>query len=171
LEAVSLGDKIAVIREGRIEQVGTYNELLLKPVNVFVADFIGNPLMNLFPPALVQEGMLSITDNLSIPLPKNLKRRVKNGHTVILGVRPEAISLTKDIADSSDIVTIPGIVDVIEQDVTRQKQTVHVRTGKISYRALIPLDLQYKPDEQVRALFSFSDCFFFDGLNRVRIEI
>ncbi|MBN1797359.1 MAG: ABC transporter ATP-binding protein [Spirochaetales bacterium] len=171
LEAVSLGDKIAVIREGRLEQLGTYNELLSKPVNVFIADFIGSPLMNLFPEGAVNDGVLSIADDLNIPLPKNLKSRFKNGQTVILGVRPEAVFLTGDAANTSAMVIIPGTVEGTEPDVTRQKQTVHLQARKISCRALVPLAKQYNPKTKVNGAFSIADCYFFDGETQKRIDI
>jgi len=171
LEAISLGDKLAVMREGRIEQVGRYNELLQKPANAFIADFIGNPLMNLFPEGVVNDGMLSIGHNLSIPLPTSLKTRYKSGRTLILGIRPEMVYVAKDSGKTLGIVTVQSIVEVVEPDVTRQTQIVHLQAGKLCYRAVVALDRQYSPKSEVLFAFSLNDCYFFDGESQKRIDV
>jgi multiple sugar transport system ATP-binding protein len=90
VEALTLGDRIAVMRTGLLQQVGSPKELYDTPVNLFVAGFIGSPAMN-FLPATVEEGMLR-TPLGDLPLNDRLRRaleRVQADRSVIVGVRPE----------------------------------------------------------------------------------
>jgi multiple sugar transport system ATP-binding protein len=82
VEAMTMGQRIAVMREGRLQQVGKPLEVYETPANVFVAQFIGTPPMNLFR-ASVEDGMLR-SESFSLPLPRALDAR-----EVIVGIRPE----------------------------------------------------------------------------------
>lgn len=100
-EAVALADRIAVMREGRIEQVGTFEEIYNHPANVFVAGFVGNPSMNFLHFGLVEEaGKFFIVDPLSyikIPVPSEWEEKLKEkdlvGKDIIFGMRPEDIKV------------------------------------------------------------------------------
>ena len=89
-EAMTLGDRLAVMRSGILQQVGSPHELYENPVNLFVAGFIGSPAMN-FMAGTLEEGTLrtSIGD---LPLSAQLRRSLesaKTGRQVIVGIRPE----------------------------------------------------------------------------------
>jgi multiple sugar transport system ATP-binding protein len=105
IEAMTLGDKIAVMKDGVVQQFGTPNEIYNRPVNTFVAGFMGSPPMNLIPATLsVAAGALSVhftvgtaanISELRVNLPMNAVRGdVSNdaGKPVLLGLRPEHIS-------------------------------------------------------------------------------
>jgi multiple sugar transport system ATP-binding protein len=105
IEAMTLGDKIAVMKDGVVQQFGTPNEIYNRPVNTFVAGFMGSPPMNLIPATLsVAASALSVhftvgtaanTSELRVNLPMNAVRGdVSNyaGKPVLLGLRPEHIS-------------------------------------------------------------------------------
>ncbi len=68
VEAIALADQIVVMHEGRIEQVGTYQELMENPASEFVAGFLGLPPMNLFPGGSISGGKL-VLDEYLIPIP------------------------------------------------------------------------------------------------------
>jgi len=87
IEAMTLGQRVAVLRDGRIQQVATPQELYARPTNVFVAAFIGSPAMNLVE-ADVEGGALRFGDH-TIPLPPG--NAVPAGR-VIAGIRPEAFA-------------------------------------------------------------------------------
>jgi multiple sugar transport system ATP-binding protein len=93
-EAMTLADRIVVLRSGRIEQVGTPDELYQRPTNQFVAGFIGSPQMNFVPATVsaVTERQLLLTlaqdDLASIPF-KALSGNIAAGDEIILGVRPD----------------------------------------------------------------------------------
>jgi multiple sugar transport system ATP-binding protein len=87
-EAMTLGERIAVLRGGAVQQVGTPRELYRSPANLFVAGFIGAPAMNLLP-GEVRGGRLRLP-MLELPLPGPLRLRLGPGPTpVIAGIRPE----------------------------------------------------------------------------------
>jgi multiple sugar transport system ATP-binding protein len=91
IEAMTLADRIVVMRDGHIEQLGTPMEVFNHPVNTFVAAFIGSPPMNQLP-ATVEDGALRLACGTRIPVPARLRGRVATGRKVVLGMRPDDIS-------------------------------------------------------------------------------
>jgi multiple sugar transport system ATP-binding protein len=86
-EAMTLGDRVAVMRQGMLQQVDTPMELYTRPRNLFVAGFIGSPAMNFMPATVEGESLrLPIAD---VPVPPEARAGV-NGRTLIAGVRPES---------------------------------------------------------------------------------
>ncbi|MFF8842968.1 ABC transporter ATP-binding protein [Streptomyces sp. NPDC015127] len=89
-EALSLADRIAVMKDGVIQQLGTPHEIYDAPANLFVADFVGEPAMNLLPGTVETGGLLRLSPTVRVPLPRPLPA----GRRVVLGVRPEDLRLT-----------------------------------------------------------------------------
>jgi len=83
-EAQALGDRIAILNNGIIEQVGTYNELYKYPKNIFVASFLGTPFINLIP-AIYYQGEIIFSEELKVKFYKNLPEKL------IIGIRPEDV--------------------------------------------------------------------------------
>jgi multiple sugar transport system ATP-binding protein len=97
VEAMTLADRIVVMQDGRIEQIGTPMDLFNNPVNVFVAGFIGSPPMNQID-AVVQSsksGKFVEIDGAKIKLPKLKELDDADGQTVVIGMRPEHFELSK----------------------------------------------------------------------------
>ena len=92
-EALTMGDRIAVLKDGVLQQVGTPRELYAKPKNVFVAGFIGSPSMNIFGADLTSEGVRFGTD--VIPLERATLAKLKSG-TATVGVRPDDIIISRE---------------------------------------------------------------------------
>ncbi|PWE57530.1 sugar ABC transporter ATP-binding protein [Metarhizobium album] len=90
VEAMTLADRIVIMRDGYIEQVGTPDEVFKKPATRFVAGFIGSPPMNI-EEAKVEAGKLVFKNGDSLPLPVQFKDRVKDGQQVVFGLRPDDI--------------------------------------------------------------------------------
>lgn len=101
VEAMTLADKIVVLREGRIEQVGSPLQLYHKPVNEFVAGFIGSPKMNFIPTTVTTMAEDSITlttqDNQKLIIPKP-KKDVNIGDHLTFGIRPEHLLIHGEAA-------------------------------------------------------------------------
>ena len=117
VEALTLGDRIAVMRTGRLQQVGSPKELYERPENLFVAGFIGSPAMN-FLPATLEEGKLR-TPLGDLPVSDQLRRALEGaqaGRTVIVGVRPEnfedAALVSADARPNG--ITFRASIDVLE---------------------------------------------------------
>jgi multiple sugar transport system ATP-binding protein len=113
-EAMTLGDRVAVLRKGLLQQVATPRELYERPVNMFVAGFIGSPPMN-FVPATLEGAKLSLPF-VSIDLPDDMRAAVGQREHVMTGIRPEAFEDASllDASKQAGGVTFSVNVDVIE---------------------------------------------------------
>ena len=111
-EAMTLGDRIVIMKDGYIEQVGTPQEVFDTPVNLFVAGFIGSPQMNFLKAKLVQEGTGYSVEILGAKIPLNedqvsvLSRKNIRSQEIILGVRPEHTTVLFEKAEGAIECTI-----------------------------------------------------------------
>jgi multiple sugar transport system ATP-binding protein len=114
VEAMTLGDRVAVLRHGALQQVAAPRELYEQPVNLFVAGFIGSPPMN-FIPAKVTNGVAE-TPFGEARLTEEMARLVGDRDTVILGARPEHFEDASVVDDAvrDKGMAFPAQVDVIE---------------------------------------------------------
>ncbi len=116
---MTLADRVVVMNHGRIEQIGTPNELYHSPATRFVAGFIGSPAMNFIPCRLEDvAGKLHIrlTDRIAFPLPPRRAARyqsVARGEKLLLGLRPEHISEAKPHAEPG-VEAFDAVLDVTE---------------------------------------------------------
>jgi multiple sugar transport system ATP-binding protein len=113
VEAMTLGDRIAVLKNGGIEQIGTPDELYSRPVNPFVATFVGSPPMNLIEAELDfhNDDMLVKIGQALLRLPDDLADRYENleGGKITVGIRPEDISIVDDESASSIEATVETV--------------------------------------------------------------
>ncbi len=113
-DALTLADRIAVLRRGVIQQIGLPNEIYDKPANVFVANFIGD--INLFDGSIVGKGNEVYFDggDVKVQLPQNIN--VQGNGSVILGIRPEDVVLSKEvISNNNDLIYVgKGTVEISE---------------------------------------------------------
>lgn len=170
VEAIALGDQIAVMRSGRIEQVGTYQELYRHPVNAFVASFLGTPPMNLLA-GVVADEQLRVGD-LAVPLPPSIRAKVHAGQAVTLGVRPETASLVFEEHPVSDVLRLSAIVEVIEPDYGRQVQIAYVRAGQLTLAATGPIagpETVLNVGDPVVVALPLDRLYFFDTQSELRI--
>ena len=89
VEAMTLADRIVIMRDGNIEQIGTPSEVFEHPVNVFVAGFIGSPPMNLLDASVTGDRAV-LDDGVEVPLPAGCN--VREGQQIVLGFRPESFA-------------------------------------------------------------------------------
>jgi multiple sugar transport system ATP-binding protein len=127
-EAMCLGDRVAVMRRGRIEQLGTPAEVYGDPQRLFVAAFVGSPRMNLLQAAIhVEDGVRTLIDfgsqALSLPWDDERARALVAYHTarITVGIRPDALSLST--ADDA----VRGLVTMVER--RGHEVVVHLETG------------------------------------------
>jgi multiple sugar transport system ATP-binding protein len=103
-EAMTMGDRVAILRQGRLEQIGTPLELYERPINVCVAGFIGSPAMNLLTATLDNSGddWYATAGGCRIPIlpPARTALRPFAGHDILLGLRPEDLVATEDVRNS-----------------------------------------------------------------------
>lgn len=107
-EAMTLGDRVAVMNQGRIQQVDPPQVLYDYPANRFVAEFVGNPAMNVFPIRIDMrdDGIYAVHDDFRIHLPGGDELDVADGSTALFGVRPEDISLASNLPDDKSTFSV-----------------------------------------------------------------
>ena len=109
-EAMTLGDRVVVLKKGVIQQIGAPQELYHRPVNVFVAGFIGSPAMNFLPATVLDDGHSVDTALGHLPLPE----KFAPGRKAIVGLRPEAFEDAALTDDNCDAPTVEVEVSVLE---------------------------------------------------------
>jgi multiple sugar transport system ATP-binding protein len=124
IEAMTMADKIVVMRDGRIEQAGAPLEVYDRPRNIFVAAFIGSPAMNLIPGRLrgsAQGPLVETDDGIRLPLPAGAP--VKDGQPVHYGVRPDHLSVANGggVEATVEVVEPTGADTLIFAKVGNQK--------------------------------------------------
>lgn len=89
VEAMTMATRVAVMTMGKLQQVGTPQEVYDRPVNTFVAEFIGTPPMSCLPGTVSSDGLELDLGTGHLPFPADLKTQLPAGHDVVVGVRPE----------------------------------------------------------------------------------
>ena len=126
IEAMTMGTRIVVMKDGFMQQVDTPQNLYDYPVNLFVASFIGTPQMNFFKESTLtsEQGRIYVnfTGGNKILLPKSVASRIKNvneyldtGKKITLGVRPEDIHQDQSFIAQSKETTVKARIDVVEK--------------------------------------------------------
>jgi len=117
VEAMTLGDRVVVMRDGVVQQVGEPLELYNSPANRFVAGFLGSPAMNFFDVQLTRDdgALLAVGDGIRLKLPPAVSPQLGAhvGKKVIMGVRPEDFHIATD-SDSADL-NLDVVVEVVER--------------------------------------------------------
>jgi multiple sugar transport system ATP-binding protein len=127
-EAMTLGHRVAVLRDGALQQCDTPQVLYDRPANVFVAGFIGSPSMNLFEAQLSADGRSVALGSQSIPLSEEIVNRHARlrrfaGQTIVVGIRPEDLPAASDERSG---VPFKGDVELVEA--LGSEILVHFRT-------------------------------------------
>ena len=154
-EAMTLGDRIVIMRDGFIQQIGTPQQVFNHPRNLFVAEFIGSPKMNIFDAKLVKaNGKYAVQlANLTVELSEEKQEKLAANNVaeqdIKLGVRPEHIELTKDGVDGNievsemmgssvhlhlnalgqDVVVVVSTMNMTAAEVTALNNGSHVKFG------------------------------------------
>jgi multiple sugar transport system ATP-binding protein len=173
IEAMTLGDRIVVMREGVIQQVGAPQEVYDCPANLFVAEFIGSPPMNLIP-CLLQESGSSLCADIGfspkLRIPQSVARGLDQGtRDVILGIRPEDIYTGDPVPASSNLERITGVVEVIEP--LGPQSYLHVRWGSHALGVSVGSRHRIRPYEEVRLALDMDRIHLFDRDTGERISL
>lgn len=107
VEAMTIGQRIAVLKNGILQQIGTPEEIYARPANGFVATFIGNPPMNLIPAARSGDGIVLADREYKLPeeFVAGLRRHPES--SVLLGIRPEAVRIGENAAGNRQLADLP----------------------------------------------------------------
>lgn len=158
IEAMTMADRIVVLRHGTVQQIGQPLDIYMRPANTFVATFVGNPQMNLF------EGTIIASDDgfcfdgpFSVPLDKRLNS-LSEGQAVSLGIRSEDVSIAAE--DGPDTVT--GQVSLVEPVGSDTYLNVNL-TDDVFFKVRVSATSSYREGERVRLKVAPENIHLFDA--------
>jgi len=173
IEAMTLATKIAVLKDGILQQSGTPAEIYNRPANVFVADFMGSPAMNLLEAEIVPgTRALKISQrdgkSVKIPLPGHALKDY-SANTVIFGVRPEAIT-DPESADrlSKNIVEADCLIEVVEPAGADTFAVTHLGGKEAVVR--LRADAKVTAGQTARLAFNLDKAVYFDPITQQLID-
>ena len=175
IEAMTLATQIAVLKDGVLQQVGTPDEVYRRPANLFVADFMGSPAMNLISATIQDQGRtLRIAQNeaeLTLPIAQEHTALAQYENSpVIVGIRPEDIT-DPDSADrhSKHIVLRDCLVDVVEP--AGADTYVVTQLGHKEIIARMRADSRVSVKQTMPFAFNMEKAVFFDARTEQRITV
>jgi len=158
VEAMTMGHRITVMRDGKIQQVGTPREVYELPANAFVAQFIGTPPMNLIPATAVGNALQM--SSFTLPLPS--KFRVSDGQRVLAGIRPEHLH-------RSDNGPITATVDVVEP--IGHETIVYASAGDARLVAIFEPSMTPRAGETITMSVDVDAMHLFDAETQVSLRV
>jgi multiple sugar transport system ATP-binding protein len=166
VEALTMGDRIVVMHEGRIQQVGPPEELYDRPVNRFVAGFIGTPAMGFLECTLAREGDRARVEGpgVRIELTRESAAAVPlaAGSKVVAGVRPEHLEIVPVTSAGQEVQSyMKGVVEVVEPLGWEQHVLIDVSGAKLTART--KRDNSIRPDDKVAFAVDGSVVHLFDS--------
>jgi ABC-type sugar transport system ATPase subunit len=149
VEAMSLSDRIAVLDRGRIQQVGSPDDVYHRPINRFVAEFIGSPPMNIIDAELTEVGgrISLMGPGFNLPVDESAGqrwRRAKLPRELCFGIRPERIMVVPKPTDDAPVRT-----EVLWAEHLGNRSILALRMGKMTIKAVVPPDHPLGVDRSV----------------------
>jgi multiple sugar transport system ATP-binding protein len=157
-EAMTMGDRVAIMSNGRIQQLAPPKEVYRHPANRFVAGFIGSPSMNLLIGSIKGNNFHSNFEDIGIRLPNSLAADVTTD-PLTLGVRPENVQ----IVDTPDEYTFEATVDVVE--LIGSAQVIHITSDKVEFLAEVDPDYEVSTGDSLLFRLPPEKINLFDGIN------
>ena len=160
-EAMTLGDKVVVLNNGKVQQIGSPQEIYARPINTMVAGFLGNPPMNIFP-ATYQRDRLVIFDRQFLEVSESLKHKLiaVNRQTLEIGIRPEHITVAGEESEHQNTLVLNVVLveplgrETLVKAITPDSQiTINLITGAA---------WQGKPGDRIRVELDLEQLFIFD---------
>jgi multiple sugar transport system ATP-binding protein len=159
VEAMTLGDRIAVMREGSVEQLGTPDDIYSRPATRFVAEFIGSPAMNMIAGQCASDTLTAKGIDLALTPAQRSALRTANVPELTYGLRPEALSF----ADAG----LPGTVTMLEPTGPETYALIETPVGNVIAR--VPGKVPHSVGERVFLRWSPEEAHLFDGKTDRRV--
>ncbi len=170
VEAMTMGDRIVVMKLGLLQQVGTPEELYTRPRNLFVAGFIGSPAMNLVPvePASSDGSAMLRNGEFVIRVPERFLdvAAAQGQRRMVVGLRPEHFTVGNGSVPHA--ATMPAVVEVVEY--LGDEQLVHLRAGDIPLVAKLPVEPRLAAGEPVTLAVALDKLYLFDQESESALE-
>jgi multiple sugar transport system ATP-binding protein len=169
VEAMTLGDRVVVMKDGVVQQVGEPLELYNAPVNRFVAGFIGSPAMNFTAVDVAESGgkLWATNQNIRIEIPPAIAGRLRNrnGEPMTLGIRPEDLRLAAESDPAG--VGFDAVVEVVEQ--LGPEILLDVRVGESAMVASLAPNVRARVRDTLRLVPNPDRLHFFDSRSEVAV--
>ncbi|BHH84520.1 ABC transporter ATP-binding protein [Desulforhopalus sp. 52FAK] len=168
VEAMTLADRIVIMKDGNIHQVGTPVEVYETPSDMFVAGFIGNPSMNMIESTIVktETGLAAKVGDIDIQLNEKNSENVVEGQDVILGLRPEAFYLYDETLSFKEN-SFQG--EVVFSEMTGSSSLLDIKAGNLELVAEIEGRKSFKGGEMEKICINNSELHLFDPESEKRI--
>lgn len=159
VEAMTMGDRIAIMNEGILQQIGTPDEIYFHPSNIFVAGFIGSPPTNFFDCTLSKNDALNCTE-FEYPLPKELAEIVRKSGSeeFVLGVRPQDTLVSKKTDKGKNYVK--AVVEVVEP--IGDQIILDLKVGDYLVKAVVSPDFKAEAGDEFWITFQTDKIHIFD---------
>jgi multiple sugar transport system ATP-binding protein len=170
VEAMTMGDRIAVMRLGVLQQAGSPEDLYTKPHNLFVATFIGSPAMNAVPvePASENGKALLRNGDFRVEVPPRFLDAAGSGRPLVVGLRPEHLEVANG-ASPDGAARLPAEVDVVEY--LGDEQLVHLHSGDVALVAKLPIEPRLAPQQDVSLTVPLEKLYLFDRESEEAIDV
>ena len=160
IEAMTMADKIVVMRDGIVEQTGSPLELYDRPANQFVAGFIGSPAMN-FIPGMVKGGAVELDGGIALPMPVSAGATAKEGQKVVYGTRPEHL----DLASGTDGVA----TEVVVVEPTGADTQIFTKIAGVEVTSIFRERHDFRPGVTIRLKPDATRAHLFDAASGMRM--
>jgi multiple sugar transport system ATP-binding protein len=160
IEAMTMADKIVVMHDGIVEQIGTPLDLYDKPDNLFVAGFIGSPAMNFLKGKVRVNGVVGFEGPLGVKLPLAAAPGSSDGRPAVYGIRPEHFTIADDGAEAEIVVVEP----------TGSETQVFAKLGGEEVVAVFRERHKFEPGDKVRLKPDPALVHLFDGETGKRLN-
>jgi multiple sugar transport system ATP-binding protein len=172
VEAMTMGQRMAIMRDGKLQQCDEPEKVYAYPANKFVASFIGSPPMNFLDASIVTAGGQAYVDagEFRLPLPSEHAAASLSGKKVILGIRPEEIfdSALPGSVTPTEQNTITAKVDVLEP--LGHEYVAYINIGKLNLIATIDNETRIKEGQETRFTINLDRIHIFDAETEVAIR-
>ena len=162
-EAMTMADRIVIMKDGFIQQIGSPKEVYDTPNNVFVAGFIGSPAMNLFEVTL-EGSVISNGTDLQIEVPAGklnlLKERGYDGKKLVFGIRPEDIHSEQIAIDATPNTVVNS--EVVVSELLGAETMLYSKVGDTEFIAKVDARDYHSPGEMIELAFNMNKSHFFD---------
>jgi len=164
VEAMTMGTKIVVMRDGLIQQVGNPLDVYNHPVNLFVAGFIGSPVMNFIPCRILEKGgrLFIDAESFQLPIPEERIRAYQplTGSEAIFGIRPNDIYDAAHAPERVRANRIRSVIDVVEP--LGSEIHLYVTSGKHTLTAVVDVQAFYRPHQEIELAIDLDKMHLFE---------
>jgi multiple sugar transport system ATP-binding protein len=166
IEAMTLADKIVIMKDGNIEQVGNPQEVFARPRNLFVATFVGSPAMNLIETTVEsQDGRAVLRGaDITIPAPARSAGSIKAGQRVTVGIRPSDLHVAKAIESGPVYDATVEVSEFLGTEVL-----LDLKVGAAEMTAQIPAQEKPAEDQAIHIAFDLNAVHVFDTASGVAV--